>query len=319
MKNQVAKSAFACALVVSAAAVQAAQYAYLVGICDYPTPVDARGNPLKDEKGEPIDNDLRGCVNDVNAIQDLLTGKYNFSGSNIRKSLDKAATGKDFVANLKWMIESAKPGDDVVFYFSGHGAQIEDANAKEEDPADKINEALVLADGTLVVDDLFDELKTVLVSRGVNATFVFDCCYSGGMSRPGIVNGRPAREKLILKNQLGANYKAMTRAQMNGARPQVTGRSVLNRDGSATGTWAFIYASVEKEPSVDLGPIGDLPAHGLFTLVLKTVLAEQPKLPANPLMEEINKFTTEKGFKQGPNAEFSSGDRANAPIFPGAK
>lgn len=300
-------------------AAHAAQYAYLVGICDYPTPLDAQGNPLKDEKGEVIDNDLRGCVNDVNAISALLTGKYNFPAANIRKSLDKDANGQNFVNNMKWLLESTKAGDDVVFFFSGHGAQVENPNAREDTPDDKIDETLVLADGTLVVDDLFNELRTIFVEKGVNITFVFDCCFSGGMGRYGLIDGRVPREKSLGINPRGQNYKPMTRALMNAARPQITGRDVLNRQMNSSASWAFIYASTEENPSVDLGPVGDNPAHGLFTLLLTAVLDKEPKLPANPLVEEILKFTTEKGFKQGPMAEFSSLARANAPVFPGAK
>ncbi len=300
--------------------VKAETYAYLVGICDYPTPLDAQGNPAKDDKGNVIDNDLRGPVNDANSIFALLTKQYNFKESNIRKSFDKDANGKNFIENIKWLVTTAKAGDDVVFYYSGHGAQLENPKAKEPDPADKIDETLVLADGTLVVDDLFDEVQTILSTKGVNCTFVFDSCYSGGMSRDFMINGRSAKAKFLNKSQVGANYKPMTRAMMNNARPQLNANDVKNRAMEAKGTVAWIYASQEKNPSVDLGSAGpDAPAHGLFTLLLTTVLEQSPKLPAADLVSAINDFAKEKGFDQGPTTEFSAASRATAPIFPGAK
>ncbi len=293
----------------------AESYAYLVGIKDYPTPTDAQGNPLKDEKGNVVDNDLAGPVNDCNAIQSLLNLKYGYSLSNIRKSYDKDATGKNFLENIKWLATTAKAGDNVTFYYSGHGAQLENDKAKEPDPKDKIDETLVLADGMLVVDDIFDEIKGILTANGVNVTFVFDSCFSGGMSRNFLINGRPAREKFLNKGQVGANYKSMTRSMMNNWRPTIDTiktRASFNPVGSA----AWIYASKESEPSVDLGAAGaDSPAHGLFTLLLTAILEDAPKAPAKDLVEAINEFATEKGFKQGPNTEFSNSTRANQPVF----
>lgn len=309
------------ALSISAAPLmaRAETYAYLVGICDYPTPLDAQGNPVKDDKGNVIDNDLNGCVNDANSILGLLTKQYGFKESNIRKSFDKDANGKNFIDNIRWLATTAKAGDNVVFFYSGHGAQVQNDKAKEPDPADKIDESIVLADGTLVIDDLFDELNAILSNNGVNFTVVFDSCFSGGMSRDFMINGRPARTKFIQAKQVGKNYKPITRALLNAARPQISGGAIRNRAMDAKGTTAWFYASKESEPSVDLGGVEGSPAHGLFTLLLSTVLEEQPKAPAGALVDAINEFATEKGFKQGPNTEFSSPARAEQPVFPFAK
>ncbi len=312
------KTLCALSLLGASLSVNAMTYSMIVGINDYPTPLDSQGNPAKDEKGEVIDNDLRGCVNDGNVIGKLLVEKYNTKEANVRKLFDKDANKDKFVENLRWLITSAKTGDDVVFFFSGHGAQIENPNAKEPTPGDKIDESLVLADGTLVVDDLFDEIKTILVSKGVNATFVFDCCFSGGMSRDFTVNGRSARSKFLNKNQVGKNYNPITRALMNAARPQV-GTEILKAQEAAPGTFAFLYASKESEPSIDLGGAEGVPANGLFTLLLTAVLQEEPKAPAGDLVDMINEFATSKGYKQGPNTEFSSPSRAMMPVFPGAQ
>ncbi|MBL8060358.1 MAG: caspase family protein [Chthonomonas sp.] len=312
---KVLQTLIAIAVAAAPLAANAESYAYLVGIKDYPTPLDAQGNPLKDEKGNVVDNDLAGPINDCNSIMSLLNLKYGYNSSNIRKSFDKDATGKNFLENIKWLATTAKAGDNVVFYYSGHGAQLEDDKAKEPTPGDKIDETLVLADGTLVIDDLFDEVKGILTANGVNVTFVFDSCFSGGMSREFMVNGRSAREKFLGKKQTGANYKSMSRAMMNNWRPSIDSiktRATFN----PTGTAAWIYASKETEPSVDLGAAGaDSPAHGLFTLLLTAVLEAEPKSPAKDLVDAINEFATEKGFKQGPNTEFSNSTRANQPVF----
>lgn len=313
--NKALQTLLALTVATAPMAANAESYAYLIGIKDYPTPTDAKGNPLKDDKGNVIDNDLAGPINDCNSIEALLASKFGYKASNIKKSYDKDATGKGFLENIKWLATTAKAGDNVVIYYSGHGAQLENEKAKEPDPKDKIDETLVLADGTLVVDDLFDEVKGIFTANGVNVTFVFDSCFSGGMSRNFLVNGRQARDKFLSKNQVGANYKSMTQSMMNNWRPTIDSiktRASFNPVGSA----AWIYASKESEPSIDLGPGGpDSPAHGLFTLLLTAILEDAPKAPAKDLVDAINEFATEKGFKQGPNTEFSNSTRANQPVF----
>lgn len=312
--NKLLQTVFTLIVAAAPFAASAESYAYLVGIKDYPTPTDAQGNPLKDEKGNVIDNDLSGPVNDCDSIFGLLTSKYGYKADNVHKSYDKDANAKGFLENIKWLVTTAKAGDNVSFFYSGHGAQLENDKAKEPTPDDKIDECIVLADGAVVVDDLFDEVKGLLTSKGVNVTFVFDSCFSGGMSRDFMVNGRPAKDKFLNKAHTGANYKPMTQAMMNNFRPRVDSlktRSMAN----APGTAAWIYASKETEPSVDLGGAPDAPAHGLFTLLLTAVLEDSPKAPARDLVDAINEFATGKGFKQGPNTEFSSPSRAGQPVF----
>ena len=122
-------------------------YALMIGINDYPEPTDSRGQPLRDENGNVVSEDLFGCVNDVTAMGDVLKSGFKVKPDNIRVLTNAQANESGFVEGMRWLLRNAKPGDQVVFMYSGHGAQIQDATE-----ADGKQEVLVLADHKLVPD-----------------------------------------------------------------------------------------------------------------------------------------------------------------------
>jgi hypothetical protein len=282
-------------------------YALVVGINDYPTPVDANGAPLKDEKGEVVDQDLLGCVNDAKSISNLLVEKGYAKKDSVVTLTDSKANVTEFKKGVDFLMSQAKVGDQVVFYYSGHGSEIP---AKE---AGKVDQAICLADDTLVADKFFAELSKVFAQSGVNATFMFDSCYSGGMSRPPI----KGRAKFVPGARLSKKAKlAPTKDLMKGA---ALGAKAVQ---APKGEFAFIFASQEDVPSIDFPgePAKGLEAHGLFTYVLLEVLKEAIDAPAGTLIEEISTafdsiFKDQADIKQRPTTDFSSRVRAQKPIW----
>eukprot|EP00958_Prasinococcus_capsulatus_P003668 scaffold336_cov384-Prasinococcus_capsulatus_cf.AAC.26 len=83
---------------------------------------------------------LNGCVNDVRTVEALLKEYYGFSDADITILVDADArsgettpTGKNIKAALKTMVSEAKPGDVLVFHFSGHGTQIPSEEVRPEE------------------------------------------------------------------------------------------------------------------------------------------------------------------------------------------
>src|SRR5213080_2836746 len=73
-------------------------------------------------------NPLKGCESDVAGMEQLLTDAFGFSPSNIKKLTNAKVTKQKLLSQWKWLIENAKPGDRLVFHFSGHGSYTADAN-----------------------------------------------------------------------------------------------------------------------------------------------------------------------------------------------
>jgi uncharacterized caspase-like protein len=91
--------------------------ALLVGINKYPDPR----------------NELRGCINDILDMEHFISERNKiYAKENIKKLTDAEATKKGIVSQIKWLIEGAQPGDQLLFHYSGHGAQAPTLNAHLE-------------------------------------------------------------------------------------------------------------------------------------------------------------------------------------------
>lgn len=137
--------------------------ALLVGINDYPGKY----------------NDLMGCVNDVHNMQDLLVSLFGFPPENITMLTDRDATTTNIQEALEFLVPGAKPGDQIVFHFSGHGSQVSDKNGDEPDRCDEIICPYDLDWQSKVIRD--DDLSKIFksIKPGVHAEVFLDCCHSG--------------------------------------------------------------------------------------------------------------------------------------------
>ena len=281
-------------------------YAIVVGVNEYPDPTDATGNPLKDENGNPVSSKLRGAVNDAKGVQKLLIDNYDVDAKNIKVLTDKDATGDNLVKAFGDVFKELGPDDQFVFYFSGHGTRVKDAESKD---ADGKGSAIVLVDYQLVRGKLFGDMAKQLADGGIDSTFMFDSCFAGGMSRDVNIYGfQNARKK-----QLDLNRPISGRLE---------GRlkSLKAKSADEKGQFAFLFASQPDITSIDLpaSEDGSSPAHGLFTLSVLAVLQDEPKVPSRDLIEAIAEFFEEtfkgKDIKQRPTNEYSSAARARQPI-----
>lgn len=125
---------------------------------------------------------LRGCVNDVVAMSELLSSKFGFEAKNKRMLTDASATTANILDRLNWLVDGAKPGDVLYFHYSGHGSQFIDQNYDADFEPDGLDEILCPIDlnwRDKIIRD--DDLRDIFdkVPEGVNLTVVLDCCHSG--------------------------------------------------------------------------------------------------------------------------------------------
>ncbi len=135
---------------------------------------------------------LRGCLNDVDLQRELLVHRFGFQPSDVLCLKDEQATRQGILTAFEThLIDQAKPGDVVVFHFSGHGSRVIDPDPVPEWVVDGIgfNGTLVPYDRTLSDDpqvpDIMGKTLFLLMSalRTDNVTMVLDCCHSGGTLR----------------------------------------------------------------------------------------------------------------------------------------
>jgi hypothetical protein len=136
-------------------------------------------------------SDLRGCVNDVTNMRNILKTYLGFSNRDIRVLVDKRATKANILNRLEKMVDRAKPGDFLVFHFSGHGSQIRDRDDDElEDQMDELICPFDLNwDNGFITDDMLHDIFTKLPNNVLLEVFL-DSCHSGTGLRDSSL-GRP--------------------------------------------------------------------------------------------------------------------------------
>jgi hypothetical protein len=168
--------------------------ALLVGINDYPY----------------VYPQLRGSVNDVENMKQLLVQKFGFPNDNILVLTNQSATRDGIINGIKeHLIAKASSDSIVVFHYSGHGSQIMDVHGDE---MDKLDETIVPYDSGHkdphpnrdITDDDLLVLLNQLTEKTPNVTLIFDSCHSGTINRGAGLSREVERDKRVPTGQRSA-------------------------------------------------------------------------------------------------------------------
>ncbi|MGA0869550.1 MAG: caspase family protein, partial [Planctomycetota bacterium] len=149
--------------------------ALLIGVADYPA-----------DSGVPS---LRGPARDVEAIQELLLYRFQVEPERIRVVTNAEATVEGIVSAFdEHLLQQVESGEEVLFYFSGHGSRVHDVSGRE---SDRLDSSLVAYDSRTagrdgsydVTDDMLYSLFRPLVAKGAHVVVMTDSCHSGGVTR----------------------------------------------------------------------------------------------------------------------------------------
>lgn len=117
---------------------------------------------------------LAGCINDADAMQTLAASK----GFQTRRLVDEEATADEVIATISDAANTLRSGDMFFITYSGHGSQVADNNADEEDGQD---ETWCLWDRMLLDDELYQLWSQF--QPGVRILMLSDSCHSGTVAK----------------------------------------------------------------------------------------------------------------------------------------
>ena len=132
------------------------------------------------------DEQLNGCINDIQNINNFLVNNCGYDRKNITiMTDDPKSTIKPNKSNMEAALialgKGCVSGDTLVFYYSGHGSTVNDRNNDESDGRDNVLVPLDYKTKGVITDDwLFKNLASLLPA-GVTLWAFTDCCHSGTM------------------------------------------------------------------------------------------------------------------------------------------
>jgi hypothetical protein len=281
--------------------------------------------------------DLKGPLNDVEAMRDLLSGpKFGFEPENItvltNPELPKtqlaynrlAATQTTHDALLaaieKYLVTTPKAGDTVVFYYAGHGslrvnsqgtkmAMMVDGKASHADstlvPADAWTGAYDIRDREL--SHIFDKA----LDKDIKLTVLLDSCHSGSFTR-GVELGKPYTER-----SLGYDPR-----DINEGPDLLPNKEPKPTPAERKDNPALIFSAAQQDQTAKEREFGDSPSttssHGAFTVALIKALQTLPvDAPASDVYRQVR--ATIEGERVGDQmpALDASKERMSQPLFGG--
>lgn len=282
-------------------------------------------------------NQLLGCVNDCFTMSAVLQ-ECGFDVENIRLLLDERATAVEIKDRMKWLLADLRPGDEAVFYFSGHGVQMVEYGPDAE--PDRHIEALAPHDfdwtpETCITDKMIYSLYSQLLyaSRFV---IIVDACHSGGVHRGGAtvkglippddIRHRELRWDIDKEMWVPRKFRKLDEDAVGDKAKKIFGsdgaterlaRASFARGKLKHGSWK--KGSIGKGPDgVENGPY--LPviieacaehekafeyqhgatSHGAFTFCLASLLRQHKEITFKELVTLTGKQLAELGYKQKP-------------------
>lgn len=234
---------------------------------------------------------LNGCVNDVTDMAEFICANSGFKEEDIRLLTDKRATTAAIKERLAWLVADVKPGDFLLFHYSGHGAQVPTRSKSGE--IDKLDEVICpvdfdWSDEKLIRDKDFHAMFAA-IPQGVHFTWISDSCHSGDLSRDLRRNRlMPMPEDMAWRIRT-ATAKALVPSRINGDMDHI----------------ALIPGCKSSQTSADA--TFNNRSNGALTYFLLENLKKSSglKIPISKLTENVRKDLKKNGYSQAPVAEGS--------------
>ena len=218
-------------------------------------------------------NELYGCINDVNSIKERIILK-GFTNINTITDLTTQKPNKNnILLEFKNLLVNSQAGDLLLFFYSGHGSYALDKNRDEKDGYDEL---IVSSDLQGIFDD---ELKIIIqqnLKQDVTLFAIFDSCFSGSV--------------LDLKYQYldSLNYDKYTEN---------------DKDAITIGNVFMISGCTDEQTSADA--VFNNKANGAMTWALLQSLNQNSTSSWRELLKSMRDILKKSQFSQIP--QFSSG------------
>ncbi len=271
-------------------------YALLIGIDAYPK----------------VGHQLKGCKNDVQAMQAFLEEYAVEVNLQIRCLVDEAATRSNIIEAIL-NLKVAKAGDSCLVFYSGHGSRGESPAFFQHIDIDGKMESIVCYDSRLPGGrDLTDKELSHLTwkitydpiarkDKDIHLSMIFDCCHAGGNTKEGV------QERGISDGEIPSQLA------------DYHGHLAFDRQQTSTGTFytpkrgPHIHLAAAKSTERAKEQVLDGKRRGIYTyLLIELLRSHQATLTYSELQNALYIRMQNEKASQTPQAEFlmEQGDTA---------
>jgi hypothetical protein len=261
---------------------------------------------------------LESPVREIEAWRNLLRTAYGFAEKDIEvlpnEKAGKAAVRRAFTR----LFQGAKPDDQLVFLYSGHGVRFAPENGngrgsgRRREFLDDLEEAILAHPGTatevrdfaILDDELLQWYADQEVPAGTDVTFIFDCCFGGG------INTRDLRASAFMSVSEAPDRRV---ARPTNAPAKANGRRRLRSRKRDNGfaVPVFVNAAGELNLAVEI-KVGDERRSNFGHHAIAT-LAANPTITYEDLIASI-RAPMREFFPQFPNLQGNT-SRADNPFL----
>lgn len=123
--------------------------------------------------------ELNGCINDVINLKKEIKTKSHVIMTEISQDVSLIPTRANIINQIKKFVANAKPGENLLFQYSGHGSYMRDNDGDEDDHRDETICPLDYARSGDIKDDQLKKIMVDPLPAGCKLWCIFDCCHSG--------------------------------------------------------------------------------------------------------------------------------------------
>lgn len=129
-------------------------------------------------------SELKGCIDDVLRMQDMLINELKYQEKNIiilRDDIDDKElypTKKNIIRYLEEFVSNKSDDDELWFHYSGHGSIRRDRSYDEKYNIDSVLIPNDFQTNGVILDD---EIYSIIKNVNCPLFLLFDCCHSGSI------------------------------------------------------------------------------------------------------------------------------------------
>lgn len=283
-------------------------YALLVGIDKYVTV-----------------SELKGCVNDIRAVENYLEGRVATDGYqlHLHTLLNEKATRQAVIKGFRDHLCQAGSEDVALFYYAGHGGQQDSPEVFWSLEPDRMDEVLVCYDsfspgGWCLADKELATLIAEVDQKNPHIAIILDCCHSGTGTRGDLDGDTAVRKSPIDRRKRPLDSFIFSEADIKNL-PKADPNPEVHPSGWTLPKGKHIVLSACRDSELAKEYNAEGQRRGAFSyFLLDTLQKANGSLTYRDLFKHANALVRSKVTDQSPQIEATNPKDLDQPFLGGA-